>query len=315
MHRPPAFTRRNLLRGAALGGTGLLLAPALLRPAPAFAQAGPVVQVGGIAVRPVSDGLRSMPVSLLWPDAPREDLASLVAGGGEMPAALPNPNNVTVIQTADRLIVVDAGAGPNFDPATGQLEATLRDAGIDPEAVTDVVFTHAHPDHLWGALDDFDDGPRFPNARHVITEAEHAYWTGPEAANGLLGEGGALAAARILGALGSALELVAPDAEIAPGVTLVPSAGHTPGHVCVRVSDGDQGLLVLGDVLTNAPVSFARPEWLVGTDTDPAAAAATRLRILDMASAEAIPVIGFHLPWPGIGHVERDGAAYAFRPA
>lgn len=315
MKRTPSFTRRTVLGGAALAGTGLALAPGLLRPLPAFAQVGPVVRVGGISVRPVSDGTRAMPVSLLWPDAPQDDLARLLADGGEIPPALPNPNNVTLIETGDRLILIDAGSGPNFDPATGELEETLRAEGIDPEAVTDVVFTHGHPDHLWGVLDDFDDLPRFPNARHVITVAEHAYWTGPEAANGLLGEGAALAATRILNALGSSLDLVAPDAEIAPGVVLVPSAGHTPGHVCVRVSDGDQGLLVLGDALTNPVVSFARPDWPLGTDTDPQAGAATRLRLLDMLSTEAIPVIGFHLPWPGTGHVERDGAAYAFRAA
>lgn len=314
MTRSRATTRRAVLRGtarllAAAGTAGLLL------PRNGRAEVGSATSVGNITVWPVSDGTRQMPVSLLWPDAPEAELAELL-GEVSLPEAIPTPNNVTLIDTGDRLVLVDAGSGPNFDPASGRLEDALQEAGIEPAAVTEVIITHGHPDHLWGALDDFEELPRFPNARYLMSEPEHAFWTAP-LPSGMppIWEGMALGAARVIEALGPSLEVVAPDAEIATGITLVPTFGHTPGHVSVRVADGAEALFVLGDAITNDPVSFRRPGWPLRTDADPDAGAATRRRLLDMLSTEGVRVLGFHLPWPGLGRIKALGESrYAFHP-
>jgi len=300
-------------RRAVLAGMGASLA----LPGRGWAQAGAPLTLGGITVRVFSDGERTLPLATLFADVPRADLdaAYAAAGQGAAPDELPTPNNVTLIETAGRRILIDAGGGPNWSATTGRLEEALMAEGIAPEDITDVVFTHAHPDHLWGALDDFEEMPRFPEARHMITEAEHAYWTGYSATGDGFRDGMALGAQRVMADLGAALERVAPDAEIAPGVRLLPTPGHTPGHVGVMVEGGGAPLLILGDAITNPVLSFAHPDWPMATDSDPRAAAATRARLLDLCHAEGLTVIGFHLPFPGLGRVERAGGAYAFVPA
>lgn len=300
--------RRSLLAGA---GAALLL------PARGWALAGPPVTLGGATVRVFSDGDRTLPLATLYAGIARSELdaAYAAAGLGAAPDELPTPNNVTLIETAGRRILIDAGGGPNWSATTGRLEEALAAEGILPEDITDLVFTHAHPDHIWGALDDFEELPRFPAARHLITAAERAYWDAYVPTGDGFRDGMALGAQRVMADLGDALEEVAAEAEIAPGVRLMPTHGHTPGHVSVLVEDGGAALLVLGDAITNPVVSFAHPDWPMATDGDPAEGAATRARLLDMCAAEALPVIGFHLPFPGHGMVERRGAAYGFVPA
>jgi glyoxylase-like metal-dependent hydrolase (beta-lactamase superfamily II) len=304
-------------RRQALGLAGAAAAAAVL-PRRGWAMASPPIAVGEARLRVFSDGDRTLPFDFLYGAVPDEDAAALFAeAGATVPASLPTPNNVTLIEIGDRRVLIDAGSGPNFDPMTGRLETALVDEGIDPDSITDVVFTHGHPDHFWGALDDFEEFPRFPGARLAMTEAELAYWrdlvpSGPDDFR----TGFALAANRVAATLGDTLEPVAMDAAIAPGVRLLPTPGHTPGHASVLVESGNAAVLILGDALTNPLISFRRPDWAVGSDDDAAEGAATRVRLLDMLAADAIPIIGFHLPFPGLGRAERapDGT-YRFVPA
>jgi glyoxylase-like metal-dependent hydrolase (beta-lactamase superfamily II) len=305
LRRPPFRPSRR----AVLAGAGVA---ALALPRRGWGATADPWRVGSYRVTVLSDGVRSMPTSLLWPDVAEADLAAAF-GQAAAPDAIETPNNVTLIEGGGRVILIDAGSGPNFDPATGRLEDALEAAGVAAEDVTDLVFTHGHPDHLWGALDDFEEFPRFPNARHLMTETEHAFWAGPPPP-GLpaFHEGMALGAQRVLGELGDLVERTPADFAVAPGVDLVPAAGHTPGHVAVRVEDDGESLLVIGDALTNAAISFPHPDWPVATDLDGDAAVATRLRLLEMLAEEDMPLVGFHLPWPGIGRVERRNGGYAF---
>ena len=89
----------------------------------------------------------------------------------------PAQTNAVLVKTGNERVLIDAGSGPNFQPTAGKLQENLEAAGIAPEQITKVVFTHAHADHLWGAIDDFGDGDRFPNASYVISAAEWDFWT------------------------------------------------------------------------------------------------------------------------------------------
>jgi glyoxylase-like metal-dependent hydrolase (beta-lactamase superfamily II) len=302
------LSRRTLLAGL---GAGLAL------PRRGWSLAGPALTLGDITVRVFSDGDRTLPLATLYAGIARSELdaAYAAAGLGAAPDELPTPNNVTLIETADRRILLDAGGGPNWSATTGQLETALWDEGVDPADITDLLFTHAHPDHLWGALDDFEELPRFPAARHLITAAERDYWLGYVATGDGFRDGMALGAQRVMGDLGAALEPVAPEAEIAPGVRLLPTPGHTPGHVSVLLDGGGATLLILGDAITNPVLSFAHPEWPMATDADPTMGAATRARLLELCATDDLPVIGYHLPFPGHGRVERADGAYRFVPA
>jgi len=104
------------------------------------------------------------------------------------------------------------------------------------------------------------------------------------------------------------------DKEVAPGITAVAAPGHTPGHMAFVVASGSSKILVQSDV-TNIPALFLRnPEWQVTFDNDPVLAIATRRKVYDMAAVEKMTVVGYHFPFPCVGHVEKDGAGYRLVP-
>jgi len=307
-------TRRTLVSAVPLVGAAAALGlPAGARRA--RARASDVVAIGTIRVRIVSDGTVALPVSFTLPETDAADLDALFRENGmEPPREFTNQTNVVLIESGERRILVDAGSGPNFQATAGRLTDALLDIGVDPEDITDVVFTHGHADHLWGALDDFEEGPRFPNARHVMGDAEHAYWTDPttpDTAPDWL-KGLALGAARVIETLGGAMETADDGAELAPGVRYVSTPGHSPGHMSVLVESGGAQLMIGGDALTNALISFQKPDWPLGTDLDRERAIATRLALLDRLATDEIGLVGFHLPFPGVGRVERRGGAFIY---
>jgi glyoxylase-like metal-dependent hydrolase (beta-lactamase superfamily II) len=221
-----------------------------------------------------------------------------------------------VVETGDATILVDVGSGNRFFDTAGRLMTNLEAAGIDPFGITHVVITHAHPDHIWGIRDDFDEA-LIPDAGYILGEAEHAYWmqdglvdrVAPEEQQFVLG------AVNSIGVDGVEWTLVGDGHEVVPGVTLIDTPGHTPGHMSLRVDAGDMSLIALGDSMSHAYTNFAHPEWYNGFDADGEQTVATRKRLLDMAAADRIAILGYHFPFPGVGHVQKDGDTYRFVPA
>ncbi|MGE3988488.1 MBL fold metallo-hydrolase [Pseudorhodoplanes sp.] len=301
--------RRTVLAG---------LGAALLCPrADALAASAPATRkVGGIEVVVVSDGVLNVPLSFSLPETPLSDAAALFKAHGLPEAGAPSQTNVVLIKSGRERVLIDAGSGPGFQPTAGKLQENLEAAGIAPDSITKVVFTHGHADHLWGAIDDFGDGDRFPNASYVIPAAEWDFWTDPDTATRVPDalKGMALGTARILKMIEKKVERRRNGETVAPGLTYLATPGHTPGHMAVSVTDGGQHLIVGGDVLTNTAISFARPDWRIGADFDRDQGIATRTRLLDQLATDRIALIGFHLAWPGFGAVERAGTAYRFMP-
>jgi glyoxylase-like metal-dependent hydrolase (beta-lactamase superfamily II) len=303
-------------RRAVLAGIGAAaLAPAL--PAPARAAVPPFRgRLGSFEVSVISDGTLNATLSFQLPDTPREEAAKLFTAHGMPADGLPPQTNVTLVNTGSEMVLIDAGSGPKFQPTAGKLSDNLEAAGIDPKRITRVVFTHAHADHLWGAIDDFDDGERFPNARYVIASAEWDFWTSPDAPSRLPNafRSMAVTSARILKTIEKKVERRRAGDTVAPGMIYIGTPGHTPGHMAVGIENGGQQLIVGGDVLSNNAFSFAKPEWRVGSDFDSDQAVTVRKQLLDRLATDRIPLIGFHLSWPGYGMVERRGTAYRFVP-
>ena len=303
--------RRDFIAGfgAALAAPALVPHPSLAAPPPASRK------LGSAEIMIVSDGTLSVPLSFSLPETPGAEAASLLAAHG-LPADGVVQTNVTLVRTGDQIVLIDAGSGPKFQQTAGKLSENLEAAGISPEKVTKVVFTHGHADHLWGAIDDFDDGERFPNATYVISAAEWDFWTHPDTPTKVPDwlKGMAIGSARILKLIEKKVERRKDGEAVAPGLTFVATPGHTPGHMAVMVESGKERLLVGGDVFSNNAVSFARPEWRVGSDFDRDLGVQTRRRMLDRLASDRIPLIGFHLTWPGQGMVERSGTAFRFIP-
>lgn len=300
-----------------LRGAGAALVASAAPAGFAWAAVPPVRRsIGTITVTVISDGSLLVPLSMALPDIPPADAASLLAAHGLPPGGSPVPTNVSLIASGDSLILVDAGSGANFQATAGKLAENMEAAGLDPAKVTKVVFTHGHADHLWGALDDFDDSERFANASYVISTAEWDFWIDPDTPSHVPDwlKGMARGSARILKRLEGKIERRNGGDVIAPGIRYLETPGHTPGHMSLLVENGNERLLIGADALAHAAVSFARPDWRWGTDYDSDRAIATRRRLLDRLSNEKIALIGFHLPWPGIGMVEKSGTAYRFVP-
>ena len=255
-----------------------------------------------------------LPLSFLLPGNERAEVEALFKSQGQALGEFINPVNITLVRIGAELILIDTGGGPDFMPTLGRLSDNLEAAGIKPEAITTVVFTHAHPDHMWGVIDPLDGGSLFVKARHIMSAVERDFWMKPGVEVGMPEglQGLALGSQRRLTTIASRIETAKPGAEITSGVTLIDTAGHTPGHVSVLVRSGTQQLLIGGDALSHPLLSFARPEWSWGPDLDREKATATRKRTLDMLVTDKVALLGYHLPWPGLGSVERRDGAYRF---
>lgn len=220
------------------------------------------------------------------------------------------PCNVTLYQDGTRNVLFDVGAGPDFMPSAGKLDEALEAVGLTHDDITHVVFTHAHPDHLWGLLDDFDE-PQFANAEYMIGQAEFDYWTDPNTIN-TIGEARATfaaGAARRLDVIAEQLQFFADGDEPVPGVFARLTAGHTPGHMSFVVGGK---ALITGDAISNNFIAFEQPGFATPSDQDPDMAAATRVGLLDQITADDLSIIGFHLPGGGVGTAARQGDSYTY---
>jgi len=271
------------------------------------------IALGEKVITTVSDGHLMLPLDFSFPDVPHDELVALLEAAGHSTAMLEPDCNVTVLKDGDRVVLFDVGSGPNFMPSAGKILENIDAAGIAPEDVTDVVFTHAHPDHIWGLLDDFDEFV-FPEANYFINQVEWDYWRAddtldkmPEARKTFV-----VGAQNRLEALEDVIQFFNWGDEVLPGIEAVDTRGHTPGHTSFAIHDGSDSVMVIGDAATSAIVSFAHPEWPSGSDQDTEQGIATRTKLLDRLAQEQGRFVGFHLPEGGIGRVEKDGAGYRF---
>ncbi len=272
-----------------------------------------VAGASGEELRTLSDGALTLPTGGLSRSANADQIKKALAEAGLATDVTQNPLNVSVLIRGDDVILFDCGSGPNFMPGAGKLPDSLNEAGIAPERVKHVVFTHAHPDHLWGALDDFGT-PAFPNAAYHMAAAERDFWFSPDVYKNLPEDRHAFAAGaqRILKELDSVMKWFKAGDEVVSGVSAFDSRGHTPGHVGFDVRVGGETVAVVGDALTHGVISFRYPDWAGGFDQEPERAIASRKRLLDRFSAEKSRIVGYHLPGGGIGRVERSANFYRF---
>ena len=224
--------------------------------------------------------------------------------------------NTFLIHYKGRIAIVDTGSGNYLQPTAGFVQRSLAAAGIDPKSIDNVLLTHMHPDHSAGLVDMSDGRLLFPNAELVMHENELVHWF----------DDGAMArvderSAKLYFLAGR--EQVAPyksrtrlfrEGEVFPGVTAVPSLGHTPGHTAYLIASGNEQLMIWGDTVHVPEVQTAFPEAGMAFDTDLAPAAASRKRMFDRVATDGILIAGMHLHFPAFSRLARRGNAYALYP-
>lgn len=219
--------------------------------------------------------------------------------------------NALYIESAGTKILVDVGFGEEHEsPDLGLLIPNLRKEGIAPEDIDVVFITHFHGDHYAGLLKS-DGEPSFPNARYVTQQSEWDYWMSEEN----IAKFGERAAGYtpIFNKLKDKFSFVNAGDEIAAGVRVLNTPGHTMGHSGLMIESNGEKLMDLVDVLHHT-TQFPYPNWHFVYDTDGDLAEKTRRSYLGNADNRNILTLFYHLPFPGLGYVKRDGKGFKWEP-
>ena len=297
------FTRRSFL--TATGAAALTLGGARV--------ATSQMALGSATLTTLSDGFLTLPGSFAFGAAPQDALTDILAEYGLSREHVTPECNLALYRDGTNTVLFDVGSGPDFMPSAGSILSSLEAIGLTPEDITHVVFTHAHPDHIWGLLDDFDE-PLFYEATYMMGRREWDYWWDPETVN-RIGEARAafaVGAKRRMEVIEDSVQLFDDGQEILPGIAAVATPGHTPGHMAFELRQNGSAALIVGDAIGNHHIAFRKPEWPSGSDQDQDQAIKTRKMLFDRLTQEDLALVGFHLPDGGMGRAERDGDAYRF---
>ena len=276
------------------------------------------LRVGEIDVLVVSDGVLSLPGAMLGHNVDPAVRAAWLEDMFLPPDVLEWALNVVLVRSGGRTILIDAGMGVEFPdlPRSGKLIQRLEAAGIDLASVTDVVLTHLHMDHCAGLLVDGVRDRLRPDLRVHLAAAEAKFWESPDFSHTAMPPGfpDALrsAAKQFANEYRSQLRPFDEEREVAPGVVVRRTGGHTPGHSVVRLASGGDRLTFAGDAVF--AVGFDQPDWHNGFEHDPEEAARVRVRLLRELAETGELLVATHLPFPSVGHVAVDGDAFRWVP-
>jgi glyoxylase-like metal-dependent hydrolase (beta-lactamase superfamily II) len=308
----PSTIRLN--RRSFLAAASSLMAASVL-PRAALALAGPFTfKQGAYDVAVLDDGYFDMPLAVINAEAKPEELQKLLglAADAKTNKAVFSP---VLLSSGNEKILLDTGTGGNMGATAGTLLESLKSAGVAPDAITKVVYTHLHPDHFWGTVG--KDGTHvFANASYHIAENELNFWTAADLASKMPDDMKQMVTntQTQASAIKDKIMTFKTGVELLPGVAVMDTAGHTPGHVSFELAGGD-GLIITGDALTVPAVFFAHPEWKFGFDADGELAGKNRRKMLDMAASTKKPMLGYHWPYPGLGRAEAKDGAFVYVPA
>jgi glyoxylase-like metal-dependent hydrolase (beta-lactamase superfamily II) len=324
------ISRRKLLASAAslaaasaLGQT-LNLAPANAA-APQLGKQAPGYyryRIGDFEVTVVTDGRTVAPLPDNYvANAKRDQINEVLAANFLPKDTATQPFTPVVVNTGSKLVAIDTGYGPGAfaqsKGAFGQYHSNLAASGLDAKAIDMVVISHFHPDHINGLLD-AENKLAFANAEVLVPAVEWKFWMDDSNMGKAAGtplEGAFKNARRVFGALGNKVTPYDDGKELTGGIKAMATPGHTPGHMSYLVSSGSQSVLVQSDVTAGMALLFVRnPDWNLMFDMDKPLAVQTRRKIYDMAAAERMPVQAYHLAFPSVGHIEKDGNGYRFVP-
>jgi glyoxylase-like metal-dependent hydrolase (beta-lactamase superfamily II) len=291
-------SRRSLLALGAGLTTSALLGDVAQAKAPKL---GPQPQyfyrfnVGGAEVTVVSDGALALgDPKGTFTGVPDDEMRKMLTDNFLPPSSVVLEQNSPIVNLGDKFVLFDTGMGTSkmFGPTTGRQQKSMKDAGIKPEDIDAVVFSHGHIDHIGGVVG--DDGKNlFPNAQFYIAESDFNYWTDYDKAGAAMKDF-VDHAKKNLTPVRDRLVFYKDEQEFLPGVTALSAPGHTVAHHPILLME--------------------KPRMEFSFDTDPKQAAGSRVKMLDMLAAQKIPVLAYHYPWPGVGHIAKTAEGFHYVP-
>ena len=260
--------------------------------------------IGSLKVTPLTDGDFTLPRAI-FPQAEEN----------EAPAEMPATLNSFLIEDGMRKILIDAGAGSSFAETLGNVPNSLRTHNIMPHDITDIFLTHAHLDHVGGLIDSAGN-LLFSHTQIHIRDSELEFWFNDEIYNSV-DEGTKFyfdIARKSLSPYKNAgmIKTFDKNADMGGGIFAVDLPGHTAGHTGFRVTEGNQQLLIWGDIIHIPSVQMMHPDWNNNFDLNNEIANKTRQDILNEAATDHIKITGMHLPNPHFSYVEKRGNGFAF---
>jgi glyoxylase-like metal-dependent hydrolase (beta-lactamase superfamily II) len=334
---PTILTRRSIFRASA-GLAAAATATPLFTPTSAQAddarQAGaePLngngfyrFKIGDFQATVISDGYGPIPI---WPifamNASEAELAPVLKANFMQPV-IQATNNILVVDTGPERILVDTSWGEKLGTSFGTfagLQANLRRAGVTPESIDLVVISHGHLDHI-GGLVTKSGALVFPKAQFVFVDTEWNYWTGSRYESEVNGSAmpdpfkkATIEAVReSLPPVADRSRFVKQGGEITTGVHYVAAPGHSPSHASILFTSGNEQFVYMGDIAHNPVTSLQHPDWTPVFDYEPAQAIKSRRAVLDRVATDRVMVMGYHFPFPAIGHVVRHDTAYHWEAA
>lgn len=224
--------------------------------------------------------------------------------------------NAFLLRDGGRNVLVDCGSGDIMGPTCGRLPGLLERLEIAPADITDVLLTHVHPDHSNGLTDPASGRKLFPAATVHVHQAEITHWfdddrkaRATERQKRVYFDAGRV---QLGPYLPDAVRTFETEHEVLPGITALPSTGHTPGHTCYVVHSRGEAMIIWGDTVHVPEVQLADPDIGMIFDTDSQAGAKSRRRILQRCVDEDLLVAGMHIHFPGFARI-RPGHRGAFR--
>lgn len=272
--------------------------------------------LGKFEVTALYDGAINLDTKLLK-NTSDKDIQKLLARLFVKGPAVQTAVNAFLINTGNQLVLVDAGAAKLFGPGLGNIVNNLKAAGYTPDQVDVVLITHLHGDHVNGLVTP-EGQTVFPKAQIWSAKADNDFWLSEEVAAKapkdfqMFFKMSRDAAAPYLAS--GQWKTFTGNQELLPGISSLDTHGHTPGHNSYIFADSGEKMLILGDLVHNHAVQFARPDTAFEYDNDRKQAVVARKQTFSMAAREKMLVGGMHLPFPGIGHIRQDGKAFAWVP-
>ncbi len=313
------ISRRGLI---AASGAAATLAATGIAPSPARA-AAPMMgaskpshfrfKLGDFEITTIADGAVPVPTvaKIFGQDQKEEDVAALMAANHLPGDKMEIGFTPVIVNTGKEVVLFDTGNGPGRRPNAGNMLTALKSAGFSADQIDVVVLTHFHGDHIGGMMD--EGKPRFPNARYVTGEMEYNFWADKKLLDGPMAKRAEMVQ-KLVVPFAEKMTFVKPDGEAAGGIRAVNAFGHTPGHMAWHIESNGKRFMLFADACNHYVASMQRPDWHVKFDMDKEAAGATRKKILDMAATDKIPVAGYHMPFPAVGFVEKNGMGYRWSP-